>query len=1392
MYFENRYKPPQCSSAYMECREKFLTGRISEARIIAMALRKGMGPQMPADALLCADISRAWGRDREYFATIKIALKRWPTSVPLRILWTRILSCRGYNLKAITILKELLKDATLEAKPFIASLLTSTYAIAGFGESSRKWRAKTIKYLPTRDPGIYYELAFSAIQLQDWDYGIEEGFKTLELAPTWQRSRIFLANALLARGKIQEASKVVVDGMNLGFPDASFEFHAGLQYFIQGELAKSLEIFSDYPKRWPDSDRLKGTEELLTHIYWNLGKYEEARATAKKARPRFFEKFINAGQSGQRKIIPTLIIAQEQLMCVPTAVTMIASAQGVTLNPGKLYKAMKGMNGVLMWRMVAEMEELGFLVRHVKAEAQVIKYFLNLGIPLLAEIEFVNARHVEVVCGFDDDLELFFVRDPAALFPGFLPQQKIADRYALSGHSLILILSPENKDKIEIPEIYISEVGSSILQLARACALGERVKAEEAYKKIPDSSPSTFTRDSIARGVVVTPAIAHQSLESFARDKNSPFVARIRALINLANIENCDELLQLVKEQKKELGAFVVKYVELISFMIKGKWMDAISMSDKILNLNASLEDIWTIKARALLELGKLEDARLCLENARDISPDSLYIKNKIRELNHTQLPLDEKLKEIEETFASFPDSHDLKWQKAFLLLDKNDGLGFEKTLFDYQEFFPRMPDVYIELINWYLAQYREDLALRVLKRGRALIEAAELPDIGLLSESKAEVAESKKPGDKSWMLQEIKKGIYANDFTDIEKVDHYSELLNLEKNGVLNFLESAYFLALKIQAQIFNCNGIELEQRLKKFLPDRIIGPKSMGIDHFLESFDFLSTSRTVVQILVEWTEKLFPEKKGLPPRLRFNLALLKEQCGHLNEAEEEYYRIQEQYPQYAGSYYRVALLASQRGDFEQALISHEKAIAICPGLLGSLQELVQLNLQAGRKEIALRWQKKLCCLYPYSPRELYELLLHLHSIKGWDTVLVELEKRKEFFTANTILAFKARIYANEKRYAEARAVFETNPQIRKENEAFCLNILIDCAKEEADSLRLAELVTEGLKLYPDDLYYLALKASILKENEPETLLQFLESHLLQGNFDYQLCQYYLENSQAPGNDAIRLVRKASKSLQIGLLYAFLSAMPLQESYGDRMTFLKWADEFFPHLTDIKEELITNLNLANEGELATTIARKWYDKEPEDPQALASLAECIQDEEPEKALSLLEKEYSITSSVICLCRMARSYQIMGEILKAKNIYQRVIKRNPDDVLAICNLYLLEEMPEKLMPMMETAIKKGLGINTEYFLVATVEVARSLDRCLPVEWLDLAIEQFELIEARGGFQDEKEKLGKAISTWVEEWDLAIDANRYKPGIFSAIKLFFWPGRNWIPKIPVTD
>jgi len=284
------------------------------------------------------------------------------------------------------------------------------------------------------------------------------------------------------------------------------------------------------------------------------------------------------------------------------------------------------------------------------------------------------------------------------------------------------VIDENRPESITLAEQFRSDECAALLDLSEAVANGELASAEAAYRKIGDDSPAAIIRDSGSVQVVISPGRFVDRMKQIASSKDAPGLARFRAMMALGSDDIDKILAQLGDEQRSQFGDGVTRFFRLRKLMNDGHWTKALKSVDRMLASAAHVASYWEMKSDILAELGDHSASAESLEKAIELEP--LRVSTREKSLNRTAIKLSfsDYLCELDSLLAEDPDDKRLLFGRAAAMQDGPDGLAYERAANEAIRWFPRDPNIYSELGNWYQSQERNDLAQQLHDKARLML----------------------------------------------------------------------------------------------------------------------------------------------------------------------------------------------------------------------------------------------------------------------------------------------------------------------------------------------------------------------------------------------------------------------------------------------------------------------------------------------------------------------------------------------------------------------------------------------------------------------------------------------------------------------------------------------
>ncbi len=1422
MFFASRVNPPQCSPAYAQCRELFLSGHTRKARQVALQLAKSHGPQCAEDYMLCGDISLSALHIHQYYATIKLGLKRFPQHRGLNILWGTILRSRSRIVEAIAFLEDLVERSTGPDKILPNIILASVYAKAGF-------RRKPLAVFETQHADqedfyyYQYQKALTALYLRDWHQAVACAERCTQLAPKWLAARELLLEARLSNNDITGGQKELNQMIQARIEDAGVLLKAGFFHYACNHLKHAAQALEHLLNHWENKSLHSVANNLLALIHWRNGNFSEAQKRAAACEPEINELFQKGRpglESSSRLMLPMPLTAQGHMMCVPVSVMMTAAVQGVKLDADEIYQEAKGWAGTQMWRMSETLIKHGFTTYYVKAEPATVMKLLRMGIPLVGETFGAFYNHVEVIHGFDQGLDIFYLRDPESWIPGHLHMDDLAKRYSTNGGYLYALVSKKNKERLQLAPHEFSAAGEQLFRLQRACALGRVEEAEKVYALLPPIDSILFMAAECAVGVACTEQEKQKVLEMVSKNEDLPPVLRMRALFSMAQFKPPNELLAELNRWKELVGSYMSHLVMLMIDTMDHKWERVVEQADALLQRAYGHEIPWIYKSIALGELGRLKEAREAVDNALDIAPHSLWAREIKNEFSKDHRPYQQRLEEIDELITHLPDDHNLKWIRAGILLDGEDGLRYEEAEKKYIALMPRDKRGYMRLAWWYQSQERTDLINAVIALGNRYLgdqlpkpeteestPAPSTPESSNHAGAKTEAAETehvktapppddaKESDDPAVKLlaeverqcNESKSGQHPD---QLEAVPRAMALLY---DGELLWHQVAQLLFYRIITVYRNFNSGEAAEELKRILPPKpaiLPGPPFLGLTGLLENLDVLNLAHEEAAVLREWAGGQIPANASAPPELTLQMAHFKQLRGHLNEAENIYADLAEKHPNMIDAHFYVGEIAYIKERLRLALEKSEAVLELEPSHYETLIRLTGVCGALNMPDRQLYWHERGWRKYPYSYYQTLNYLSKTAVIKGHK----EAEKIRESVAhfheplRQALLNFHVKSFYY---YTSDIKELLNSPPLKESKHPAVLEANLELYHNIGAYADLKKAAAKALETEPGNLEFMAHYGAALARLNPDAALEYYRSCLQKGFFHKSILDGFLNLSESDLlSTGGQLMDEAPEQYRESIL-EILSQTALQwHNLKEARAYLEWVLQQAPHLPQVRLNAAIFYNETGEFMKSYQTLQPLLSQYPDDPEYLLWAARATRSSTPQDALLFMERAYRLNDGIAFALELAKVYQLLSQNDKARKVYQQVLRNAPYEGVAIVDLIALGEPAGDFLDDLFIVVSQKESATVPNLHLITLQTAIRHNKTIPLHWIDTARSRFETIKNFKPYADEQLRLGLAIAHWFKEKEEP-DAERYYRKhcgkMLDKIKLRnLWTRDHWVP------
>lgn len=308
------------------------------------------------------------------------------------------------------------------------------------GDEAKEWMQKVEQYNKT---GMFDKWGYFYIQTGEWEkaeYYLSEGISKNEKT---DMCFLFLADLYAAKGEHEKALHTIDEALGM-YPQLP------ALYMEKVRKLKDLHYYEELLEAVSELEQILITKEyhsyftqLKAEAFFYLKNASQLQALVEQEESLKNTPYAKLMSDGQAVKLPIKPIIQKDNYCVPASLSMILSLFNQPKTQDEIAEHIYSQLGSKLSSAVEYTESLGYSCRFFTGTIDIYKQLLQSGIPILVSVEFEHASHVQVVYGYNDQLQAFYVQDPNFLNPQLVEYSEFDRLYVNSGYLSIAICKEE-------------------------------------------------------------------------------------------------------------------------------------------------------------------------------------------------------------------------------------------------------------------------------------------------------------------------------------------------------------------------------------------------------------------------------------------------------------------------------------------------------------------------------------------------------------------------------------------------------------------------------------------------------------------------------------------------------------------------------------------------------------------------------------------------------------------------------------------------------------------------------------------------------------------------------------------------------------------------------------
>ncbi|RXJ00277.1 tetratricopeptide repeat protein [Anaerobacillus alkaliphilus] len=371
--------------------------------------------------------------------------------------FTQILQCHeliyaGKYLEAEKQLKEMISNQSIETK-----VLERAYWALAHGLIEMKRFGEANYYLLELEKNatepLYDRWGFYYYQKGDWETARDYFLEGIEHDPKPQFCFSLLQALYLAEGKQGEALSLIEKGIAHVPYYLPLRLEKAKRLKELGEWEEFLQALSDLEEITPYHDYQNYFQYSRAQIYYDTAKYQEFEAVITK-RPKLFKEgpyqVRETYDKEKIKLQRTNVVVQKYNYCVPATLSMILDRYELNKSQEEIAQSIFQINGSRLTVAVDYLTKLEMSCQFFFGTVENYQRLIDLGVSIIVCLDYPNSSHVQLVKGFDDNLNAFYFQDPNFLEPFFVTYVDFEKHYGNNQCLSIAVIPNGEKQKLSL------------------------------------------------------------------------------------------------------------------------------------------------------------------------------------------------------------------------------------------------------------------------------------------------------------------------------------------------------------------------------------------------------------------------------------------------------------------------------------------------------------------------------------------------------------------------------------------------------------------------------------------------------------------------------------------------------------------------------------------------------------------------------------------------------------------------------------------------------------------------------------------------------------------------------------------------------------------------------
>lgn len=469
-------------------------------------------------------------------------------------------------------------------------------------------KAEELSEIPIFDKWGYFYL-FKG----DWlkaEEVLRKGMNYEECADT---STYLLAELHSMKGEHEESLQIITEAMKK-FPQVPFFYLEKIKrLYDQKAYAELSQVLHEVQKLLPFHSYQSFFLQIWAEIYYTKGDWDTLQTLLENENSLKDSPYHNALRFAEQKevMLPIIPVVQKDNYCVPASIEMMLKLFGKHENQDEIAKHIFDGIGSKLSKTVEYVEETGYKSRFFVGAVDMYKRFIDAGIPVMLSVDIDHVSHVQLVVGYNDQLQVLYIQDPNFAERILVTYEEFAKQYVNTNYLSIAIVPKEKSELLsslcEEDDLYFHRIFS----LTDHMEFAEHDDVENLLRLLHEHNENPYTwlyaikHLDLQDGKEFIFSCAKRALHAYPE---SDYV-NLHAAQCFVRIEELEQANKVLEQVKHKTSNPFYHFIEGRIALDESRYHDMIASFRASLQLDPDQPVAWSYMAIGYMYLGDLEQA---------------------------------------------------------------------------------------------------------------------------------------------------------------------------------------------------------------------------------------------------------------------------------------------------------------------------------------------------------------------------------------------------------------------------------------------------------------------------------------------------------------------------------------------------------------------------------------------------------------------------------------------------------------------------------------------------------------------------------------------------------------------------------------------------------------